>query len=57
MGNKSDLTDKRKVTTEQAQEKASSIGARYFETSTLKNININEVFDSLVDEFLTPSGT
>ena len=52
MGNKSDLTDQRAVSTEQARDKASSIGAQYFETSVQENINIDKAFDALVTEIV-----
>lgn len=37
VGNKSDLSDNREVSTEDAMEYASSIGALFCETSALKN--------------------
>lgn len=52
VGNKSDLTDLRAVTTEQAQDKASRMGAQYFETSVQENTNIDGAFDALVNEIL-----
>ena len=50
VGNKSDITDQRAISTEQAQELATSLGFKYFETSTKVNINVSQTFDSLVDE-------
>ena len=41
VGNKSDLGDDREVSTEDAMEYASSIGALFCETSALKNTGIH----------------
>jgi len=43
VGNKTDLDD-RLVTTEQGQEKASSMGVPFMETSAKDNLNVNETF-------------
>ena len=44
VGNKSDLVDQRKVTSEEAQTKASSWGIEYIETSALKDENVKQVY-------------
>ena len=44
VGNKSDLGDDREVSTEDAMEYASSIGALFCETSALKNTGIDDAF-------------
>ena len=41
VGNKSDLEDERKVTVQQAEEFAASLGAKYYETSALTDFNGN----------------
>ena len=43
VGNKSDLTDQRKVSKEEATTKASSWGIQYIETSALQDENVKEV--------------
>ena len=50
VGNKSDLTAGRAISTDQGVEVADSLGIRYFETSAKDNINVNLTFDTLVDE-------
>ncbi|RWS27128.1 ras-related protein Rab-21-like isoform X2 [Leptotrombidium deliense] len=44
VGNKCDLKYERKVSSEEAEEYAESINAKYFETSALTNEGISEVF-------------
>lgn len=47
-GNKSDLpSEKHVITMEEGEAFAESIGAKFFETSALKNTNINEAFNEL----------
>ena len=48
VGNKIDLTDKRKVQTEDALEKARELNMPLIETSALENTNIKEVFEKLL---------
>lgn len=43
VGNKCDLEEKRKVTREEGEEMAASIGASFFEVSAKTGVNINEV--------------
>ena len=50
IGNKSDLSDKREVTTSEAQNFATSNNLDYFETSALANKNITEAFYQVADE-------
>lgn len=44
VGNKTDLEKDRNVSTQEAEEYASSVGARYFETSAKLNEGIEDVF-------------
>ena len=44
VGNKSDLTDKRKVTKKEGQELANQYGIHFLETSAKNRSNINELF-------------
>ena len=43
VGNKSDLSDQRKVSKEEASAKANSWGIKYIETSALQDENVKEV--------------
>ena len=43
VGNKCDLTDQRKVSHEEAQQKASSWDIDYIETSALQDVNVKQV--------------
>ena len=47
VGNKKDLEDKRKVTSEEAKALADSWGIEYIETSAKNNDNCNEPFEKL----------
>ncbi|KAJ1916582.1 Ras- protein Rab-1A [Mycoemilia scoparia] len=47
VGNKSDLQDKRQVTTEEAKEFADSLGISFIETSAKESENVDEAFVSL----------
>ena len=53
VGNKADLVDSRKVTVEEAQERADKIGATYFETSAKTGQNIDELFVSIAEKIKT----
>lgn len=53
VGNKADLVDLRKVTVEEAQERADKIGATYFETSAKTGQNIDELFVSIAEKIKT----
>ena len=48
LGNKSDLEDKRQVTTEQGKEKASFYKLAFMETSALNGNNIERAFNELI---------
>ena len=48
VGNKVDLENNRKVSTEEAKKLAESWGIEYIETSVKANINCNEAFEKLV---------
>lgn len=47
VGNKNDLSDQRKVDSEDAQKYATMIGASYYETSVLHDEGILRVFQSI----------
>ena len=49
-GNKTDLSDKRKVSTEEGQSLAESLGCQFIETSAKTNENVNEAFFAVVRE-------
>ena len=50
VGNKSDLEDKRQVSTEEGQELAEKYGLEFFETSAKTGNNVEELFFSSADE-------
>lgn len=52
VGNKSDLSESREVSTEDAMEYASSIGALFCETSALKNTGIDDAFLQVAQQLL-----
>ncbi len=47
VGNKSDLTDDRVISAEEAQKYAASVGIGYIETSPKENTNVKEAFEAL----------
>lgn len=47
VGNKTDLADKRQVSTEQGEQKAAELGALFIETSALLGLHIQEMFRKL----------
>ena len=47
-GNKTDLTDERKVSREQGQQLADSLGVPYFETSAKTGENVTSLYQGLV---------
>ena len=55
VGNKSDLSEERKVTYEEAKEYADKHDLPYIETSAKEGININELFESSIKSFLSNS--
>ena len=52
VGNKIDLNDERKITTETASNYADSINIKYYETSALKNIGIKELFEKISETYM-----
>ena len=49
VGNKIDLADKREVTKEEAENFAKKENIKYIETSAVKNMNVTDVFTSLIN--------
>ena len=49
VGNKCDLESERKVSKEQGEEKARSMNASFFETSALSTVNIDDIFNEIVN--------
>ena len=49
VGNKCDLENERKVSKEQGEEKARSMNASFFETSALSKVNIDDIFNEIVN--------
>ena len=52
VGNKSDLEDKREVSTDEGEKKAKQYGIAFCETSALQGKNIEYAFNILIDEIL-----
>ncbi len=50
IGNKSDLADKRQVSTEEGRELAEKYGLQFYETSAKTGENVNDIFYDSVDE-------
>jgi len=50
VGNKSDLTSQKKVSTEQGQALADSLNIKFLETSAKENFGVTQVFDMLVQD-------
>ena len=50
VGNKSDLKDKRQVTSEDGENKAKEMGIAYMETSALNSENVDKAFNWLIEE-------
>ncbi|XP_068447989.1 RAB3D, member RAS oncogene family, a [Clinocottus analis] len=49
VGNKMDLEEDRQVPTEDAQRLAAELGFQFFESSAKDDVNVKQVFDTLVD--------
>ena len=56
VGNKCDLEDERKVPIEKGKEKAKNLICAFFETSALKKINIDKIFEELVNNIYEKTG-
>jgi GTPase SAR1 family protein len=52
VGNKSDLEEKRQITTENGEEKAKSFNLGFIETSACSGDNIDQAFDIMLKEVL-----
>ena len=50
IGNKSDLKDKRQISTEEGENKAKEMNVAYLETSALNCDNVDKAFDLLIQE-------
>ena len=56
VGNKSDLENERKVTKEKGEEKAKNFNCPFFETSALSKINIDDIFNEMVNNIFERTG-
>ena len=56
VGNKCDLENERKIPTEKAKEKAQNLKCAFYETSALKAINIEQIFEELVNTIYDKTG-
>ena len=56
VGNKCDLKDEREVTEEEGKKYAKSKGMLFLETSAKDNYNVNEVFETVANDYLKKSG-
>jgi len=52
VGNKTDLDEKRELSTEEGQQLAQKVHAHFLETSALDNSNVNEVFTTLCQKII-----
>ena len=52
VGNKCDMENERKVTTEQGKEFADQYGMQFFETSAKNSTNVNEAFITMTKEVM-----
>ena len=56
-GNKADLTDHRKVTTEEGTKLAQSLNALFFETSAKEGTNVKTLFNDLAKQLIGSDAT
>ena len=56
VGNKCDLENERKVTKEKGEEKAKNFNCPFFETSALSKINIDDIFNEMVNNIFERTG-
>ena len=56
VGNKCDLENERKIPTEKAKEKAQNLKCAFYETSALKAINIEQIFEELINTIYDKTG-
>ena len=56
VGNKCDLENERKVSKEQGEEKAKNLKCAFFETSALSDINVDEIFEELLNQLYEKNG-
>ena len=56
VGNKCDLENERKVSKEKGEQKAKNLHCAFFETSALSNINIEKIFEALVNNIYEKTG-
>ena len=52
VGNKTDLVEKRQITTEEGKQLAESYGLKYYEISALKITGLNEMFEDVAKEYV-----
>ena len=56
VGNKCDLENERKITKEKGEEKAKNFNCPFFETSALSKINIDGIFNEMVNNIFERTG-
>ena len=56
VGNKCDLENERKVPKEKGEEKAKSFNCPFFETSALSKVNIDDIFNEMVNNIYDRTG-
>eukprot|EP01124_Arcella_intermedia_P009661 TRINITY_DN1631_c0_g1_i5.p1 TRINITY_DN1631_c0_g1~~TRINITY_DN1631_c0_g1_i5.p1 ORF type:complete len:221 (-),score=68.90 TRINITY_DN1631_c0_g1_i5:8-670(-) len=54
VGTKSDLQEKRVVSTTKAQELAEELGCEYYEVSAKENVNVHEMVGNIANYFMNP---
>ena len=52
VGNKIDDAEKRQVSTDEGQQKATDLGVKFIETSAKEKIGVNEAFEEVVNKVL-----